>query len=91
MKVYPLLNTSWRADGTRDITIVVEVFSNPEKAFNYAIMLAEEEISRPMRIPDLEQNTPVDYEADFLRGFVHTLDANGNIVNEFTLWYETVK
>ena len=91
MKVYPLLLTSYDFQGNRDLTIVVEVFDSMDAAFNYAIMLAETEIQYPTRNLDIEQNIPVSYEYDKLRGFVNTLDENKQIVNEFTIWAETVR
>ena len=89
--VYPLTNTLWLANGTRDITIVVEVFSTPQKAFDYAKMLANTQIEYPSHIPDIDQNIPVRYEADFLFGYVRTLDVNGNVVDEYNIWYQEVK
>lgn len=91
MEVYPLLCTEFDRYGNRDITIVVEVFSSYDAAYNYAVQLAETDIKYGHYIPDIEQNQAVTYDAQRLQGYVRTYDKNGKIVTEFSLWAEEVR
>lgn len=91
MKVYPLLCTEWDINEQRDVTIVVEVFSSYDAAYNYATMLAETDIKYGHQIPDVPQNNAVRYEANRLQGYVKTYDKYGHVVTEFSIWAEEVR
>lgn len=91
MKVYPLLSTFHDVNGNRDIPIVVEVFSTYKKAFDYAVMLAQEEIRNTSYITDVDIYPSIKYVANELQGYVNTYAANGNIVLGMSIWAETVE
>lgn len=91
MKVYPVLWVGYDYQGGAEPGVIVEVFDSYDAAYNYAVMLAESALKYGHVIPGFKQNKVVDIDARKLNGYIHTLDENNRVVDEYTIWAETVR